>query len=274
MTKLELTANTGYPVLYRTYSRRKETGERESLYEIFERSLGGLVKLANYTPEQLELVRQEVYKLHTFMSGRWLWIGGTAWVEDPRNVDASYNCTSLYVDSWDDFKYNFDLLMKGCGVGTVVEMASCLLPSIKHSVSIEIDTMPGDYPYSMSPSKTTIAYHTKNKNQLIITVADTREGWVEGYTALMYLASNTPIKSNDHVSILFDGKEVDSFVYPDEHLHIYVELGFVRPAGVPIKGFGGVSDESGLCIGAAYGPLLLIYSVSGCTFAKRWQCKE
>ena len=77
-------APTAYPVFYRTYSRRMN-GERESWAETTDRTLRGLVKLAKLTDEEAQLLDRMQKRVIALPSGRWLWVGGTEWLENPQN---------------------------------------------------------------------------------------------------------------------------------------------------------------------------------------------
>lgn len=87
------TAPAANPVFYRTYSRKTPNG-RESWNEVAERNLSGLRKLGNLNEAEVTLLRRMQQEQKALPSGRWLWIGGTPWLEQEANFSGSYNCTS------------------------------------------------------------------------------------------------------------------------------------------------------------------------------------
>ena len=92
------TAPAANPVFYRTYSRRSSTG-RESWSEVGRRNLGGLETLGQLTSEEVALLARMQAEKKALPSGRWLWIGGTPWIERRDNFSGAYNCTCLLYTS-------------------------------------------------------------------------------------------------------------------------------------------------------------------------------
>ena len=86
-------APSANPVFYRTYSRKVD-GRKESWDEVVDRTTKGLRDVGKFTDEEYNLVREQLQNLHTLPSGRWLWVGGTEWSEEPKNCSGAYNCTS------------------------------------------------------------------------------------------------------------------------------------------------------------------------------------
>ena len=74
------TAPAANPVFYRTYSRKSSQG-RESWHEVAERNLEGLRKLGDLNADEVTLLRRMQQQQKALPSGRWLWIGGTEWIE-------------------------------------------------------------------------------------------------------------------------------------------------------------------------------------------------
>ena len=107
------------PVFYRTYSR-KTPGGRESWSQVGARNLEGLRQLGPERQEVALLARMQAEK-KALPSGRWLWIGGTGWIEQPENFSGSYNCTSTNLVDWQAFGLMMDLAMMGCGTGAIIE---------------------------------------------------------------------------------------------------------------------------------------------------------
>ena len=96
------------PVFYRTYSRMTDQG-RESYEQVTERTIKGISELGRFTDNETALVRQMQEEMKVLPSGRWLWTGGTPWIDQPRNFSGSYNCTSTRVDSWEALALMMDL---------------------------------------------------------------------------------------------------------------------------------------------------------------------
>ena len=114
------TAPAANPVFYRTYSRKTASG-RESWHEVAERNLEGLRQLGHLSDDEVELLRRMQQQQKALPSGRWLWIGGTEWIERPENFSGAYNCTSTNLVDWEAFALMMDLAMMGCGTGAIIE---------------------------------------------------------------------------------------------------------------------------------------------------------
>ncbi|PSN19310.1 ribonucleoside-triphosphate reductase, adenosylcobalamin-dependent [filamentous cyanobacterium CCP5] len=213
-------AATALPVFYRTYSRRSADGNaRETWDQVCDRSLGGLKELGNLSDEEISLLNRMQRSLKALPSGRWLWVGGTAWSQQPENFNGAYNCTSTNVVDWRAFGLMMDLAMMGCGTGAVLEPKYInQLPAIRNRLSVvrrgEIGTTPPD----QRQEETRVGY---TGNQVEIRVGDSRRGWVKSYQTLLELSTD------------------NRFTGPVE---VTVDLSDVRPAGEKLKGFGGVAN--------------------------------
>lgn len=213
-----VTAPAAHPVFYRTYSR-KQNGVRESWPEVVDRTVQGLVKLGNLTPEEADLIRRNQLQLHALTSGRWLWIGGTEWAENPQNFSGAYNCTSTNADDWRAFGLMMDLAMMGCGTGAVLEPRYIeQLPPIRNPIDLTIEPELGVTPADQRQEETTV---TVAGSQVTIKVGDSRQGWVASYQTLLELSTDDR----------FSGE-----------IQVTVNLHDVRPAGEALKGFGGVAN--------------------------------
>ena len=211
-------ALTGNPVFFRTYSRLTGHG-RESWEEMCKRSVDGLAKLGKFTPEEIELVARMQKSIKALPSGRWLWVGGTEWLDKPQNYSGAYNCTSTNLTNWDAFAFMMDLAMMGCGTGAVIEPKYYQqLPTIKNTINIEIIDKIGETPPSERLDETVTVL---TEDSFTIKVGDSRQGWVEAYKQLLQVASDDT----------FDGVVV-----------VKVSLANVRPAGEKLKQFGGVAN--------------------------------
>ena len=153
-------------------------------------------------------------------SGRWLWIGGTDWINKEENFSGAYNCTSTNLVDWEAFGLMMDLAMMGCGTGAVIEPHLIQkLPVVCNPITIKSITDIGITPANQRQEKTT---HSIDGNNVIIKVGDTRRGWVDSYQLLLELCSN---KS-------FGGRSID----------VSIDLSDVRPVGETLKGFGGMAN--------------------------------
>ncbi len=214
------TAPAAYPVFFRTYSRTLPQ-QRETWADVTNRSLAGLAKLGQLRPDQVELLHQQQVQLRALPAGRWLWIGGTAWVGRPENFSGAYNCTSTNLVDWEAFALMMDLAMMGCGTGAVIEPRHIQqLPPILNPLQVVQVTPIGQCPPRDRQDTTTLRIQGSHVS---ITVGDSRGGWVEAYRGLLCLAS-------------------DETLTAAAPLQVTVDLSHVRPVGEPLKGFGGVAN--------------------------------
>ena len=258
------------PVHYRTYSRRTVGDDGATLKEdpqqMFDRSFAGLLELGNYNPEQIELMAETICNWVTLPSGRWLWQGGTEWSKQQKNFPGSYNCVSTEVDCLDAFEWQMELAMMGCGTGVVLEEdIIAKLPKVINKLEVKI-VVPLSANYD--PNKGLKAGHEHRETTSItlkdrtvskdngiletvsLTVGDSREGWVRSYVELIKLACGE--SQPTAVGLMQDKEEQedkDSLVGDapaSKTISVEIDLGCIRPAHSPIKGFGGVSQPSKL----------------------------
>jgi ribonucleotide reductase class II len=215
------TATTAYPVFYRTYSRKDATddGERETWAQVCDRTLGGLVELGQLTDAERDLIARMQGQVKALPSGRWLWVGGTAWSKRPENFSGAYNCTSTNVLDWRAFGLMMDLAMMGCGTGAVLEPKYInQLPAIRNRLAVTQEGAIGTTPVAERQEVTTV---TVEGNHVTIRVGDSRQGWVKSYQTILELSSDDRFTGDVTVT---------------------VDLSDVRPAGEKLKGFGGVAN--------------------------------
>jgi ribonucleotide reductase class II len=206
------------PVFYRTYSRRTPAG-RESWEQVAERNLEGLRRLGHLDADEVALLRRMQRRQMALPSGRWLWIGGTEWIERSDNFSGAYNCTSTNLVDWEAFALMMDLAMMGCGTGAIIEPHLIeRLPVVRNRLVIEAVSPIGATAPGQRQQATT---HTIEGNQVAIKVGDTRAGWVESYRLLLEFSSDER----------FAGA-----------VQITVDLSDVRPVGETLKGFGGMAN--------------------------------
>ncbi len=213
------TAPTANPVFYRTYSRRRQDGSRETWSDVCNRTLADIARLGRFTPQERELVERLQRQLKALISGRALWVMGTDWIQKPENYSGAYNCTSTTVVDWRSFGLMMDLAMMGCGTGAVLEpQFISQLPPILNRLQVQVVGSIGATPREQRQEHTRIQ---RQGSRVHIQVGDSRRGWVESYQALLELAADPSL-----------GGEVQ----------VTVDLSDVRPAGERLKGFGGVAN--------------------------------
>ncbi len=214
-------APAAFPVFYRTYSRRGEVveGQRETWEQVCDRTLAGLVELGRLTPAETALINRMQLQVKALPSGRWLWVGGTAWSKQPENFSGAYNCTSTNVVDWRAFGLMMDLAMMGCGTGAILEPKYInQIPAIRNRLTV---TMAGGIGETPAAERREITDVTIEDNQVTIRVGDSRQGWVKSYETLLELSTDER----------FTGE-----------VHVTIDLRDVRPAGEKLKGFGGVAN--------------------------------
>ncbi len=214
------TAPAANPVFYRTYSRKTLQG-RESWHQVAERNLEGLRKLGNLNPEEVQLLRRMQQEQKALPSGRWLWIGGTPWIEQQHNFSGAYNCTSTNLVDWEAFGLMMDLAMMGCGTGAIIEPYLIgQLPAVRNQLTITAVSDIGATPAGQRQDNTT---HSIEGQSVHIKVGDTRRGWVDSYQLLLDLCSDERFDASTPIEIS-------------------VDLSDVRPVGETLKGFGGMAN--------------------------------
>jgi ribonucleotide reductase, class II len=212
------TAPAANPVFFRTYSRRTEKG-RETWEEVCDRTVRGLAKLGNLTPEEADLLHRMQSQLKALTSGRWLWVGGSEWIEAPENFSGAYNCSSTNIADWRAFGLLMDLAMMGCGTGAVLEPKYInQLPPIRNRLSVELQGEIGTTPAQLRREETEVKVAG---NQATIYVGDSRQGWVKSYQSLLELSTDERFSTD---------------------VQVVIDLSDVRPVGEPLKGFGGVAN--------------------------------
>ncbi len=213
------TAPAAYPVFFRSYSRKKANGKRENWSEVGERNLSGLQKLGNLSKEELTLMKEMQKNQKAQPSGRWLWIGGTPWIEKNENFSGAYNCTSTNLIDWEAFALMMDLAMMGCGTGAIIEPRFIeKLPVIRNKLNVKSISEVGITSKEKRQENTTIEI---KDNNIFIKVGDSRRGWVDSYKYLLEASSNKNLS---------------------KEINIHINLEDIRPAGESLKGFGGMAN--------------------------------
>lgn len=226
MTEIHFPTNTALPVITRTYLRDNDN-RLETPFEAFERVIEGIAYFGDLTKEELGLIKQNLFNLKAFPSGRQLWYGGTKNSQNPKNYPGLYNCCSLPCNSVEAFRKLFDFLMLGCGVGLVVtkDNIDCL-PQINNLLNISIKN---DIQKINDWNKKRALTKTQIKNDLFpetytVIIGDSRQGWIDAFMFLIDQAIKPIIKN--------------------KVIKIKIDLSNIRPKGVPIKGFGGTANPT------------------------------
>jgi len=167
----------------------------------------------------VELIRSMQRRQQSLPSGRWLWIGGTDWINRQENFSGAYNCTSTNLVDWEAFGLMMDLAMMGCGTGAIIEPHLIgRLPAVRNQLVITTVSDIGATPAGQRQEHTS---HSIDGQRVSIKVGDTRRGWVDSYQLLLNLCSDQR----------FNGP-----------IEISVDLSDVRPVGETLKGFGGMAN--------------------------------
>ncbi|XHX79925.1 MAG: ribonucleoside-triphosphate reductase, adenosylcobalamin-dependent [Stenomitos frigidus ULC029] len=212
------TAPTANPVFFRTYSRRTEN-RREPLADVIQRTTQGLTELGHLTQEEAALIQLMQQQLKSLPSGRWLWVGGTDWINKSENFSGAYNCTSTNVIDWQAFGLMMDLAMMGCGTGAILEPRYInQLPAIRNRLVIRLEGEIGTTPAEQRCDRTQVSV---DGNQVQIRVGDSRQGWVQSYKALLELSTDNRFTGDVSVT---------------------VNVSDVRAEGEVLKGFGGMAN--------------------------------
>jgi len=212
------TAPTAYPVFFRTYSRR-DGGQRETWEQVCARTTEAIIKLGKLTATEAALIKRMQQGLKSLPSGRWLWVGGTEWIERPENFSGAYNCTSTNAIDWRAFGLMMDLAMMGCGTGAILEPKYIhQLPTPRNRLHVTLQGAIGTTASSQRREETEVVI---KGNQVTLHVGDSRQGWVKSYQSLLELSTDPRFTGDVQVSI---------------------DLSDVRSAGETLKGFGGVAN--------------------------------
>lgn len=201
--------------------RRRLSGTRESWHDLCIRTIDGIAKLGKFTDEEKALVFKLQKELKTLTSGRWLWVGGTEWIDKPENFAGAYNCQSSNMIDWAAFGYAMNFAMMGTGTGGVLEdKYISQLPVIRNQLTVKVIGEIGAVPKGERIEDTKILC-SEYGDEVVIIVGDSRKGWVTSYQALLELSSVDTIH-----------QEID----------VTVDISNVRPNGEKLKGFGGTAN--------------------------------
>lgn len=228
-------------VYLRTYSRYKKLdGRREFWKETVKRAVeyNMIMELEHcvrnglaVTKQRRERMKREavelfesMYNLDQFLAGRTLWAGD---IDNKKLKEiglSQFNCAHIIIDVIQNMAEVFYALMVGTGVGIScrLEHAEKLAPLRAYGYEIEF------LPYEFVGidgllENTELTFSKDNDGNKIakITVGDSKLGWVSSLVEFFNLLTDK--KHSDVTKIVFD-------------------FNFVRPAGRPLKGFGGTAS--------------------------------
>lgn len=230
MSEFSQFAPSGPAVFYRSYSRRKDDGSRESFQEAMTRTISAIAEIGHFTEKQKELALDMALKQHCFPSGRALWVAGTEWSKKPDNFPGYYNCCSMHANDLSIFGLLMELAMMGTGTGAVLEEDVVdSMPPIQRKVNIR--AIKNNDGIKGGDAHTSIKFTGIIDENPIITikVGDSREGWASAYQGLIAVAMGEPVQDEEEDTALCDAE-------------IILDLSHVRQAGEPLKGFGGTAN--------------------------------
>lgn len=211
----------GKVVFYRTYSRKKSDGTRETWPEVVDRVVRYSTDLAPTEPGEAEALRNVLMELRGFVAGRTLWAGGTDFIR--HNGQANYNCAFTDLRNSKDFYDLVILLMSGAGVGFRVTKDN--VEALNRNLPIrrvpKLHIMPYEFYGYTHHLYTERSFVHRTGREATLVVGDSREGWAEAVKLFLELLSDTSI----------------------DLLHI--NLNSVRPLGSPLKRFGGFASGPG-----------------------------
>lgn len=229
MSEFRDTAPSAPAVFYRSYSRRKPDGTRESYEEAITRAVNDLADIGGLNDEQRALCLEMGLRQHTLPSGRALWVAGTEWAKKRDNFPGYYNCCSLQVEHIGIFGLLMELAMMGVGTGAVLERSVVeKLPSIKRRLEIVEVIENKKKRGGQDKTEIKLVGYQDDHPVIKVTVGDSRQGWASAYQGLIELATGTLAQEED---------EIES-----ETALIKLDLSQIRQAGERLKGFGGVAN--------------------------------
>lgn len=200
---------------YRTYSRwLHDENRREYWWETVRRAVEYNCSLLPTTKKEAEELYDNIFHLRQFLSGRTFWVGGT---EVSRKYPTSnFNCGFIVIDDYSAFDDLFYLLLVGTGVGfRVLKEDVSKLPKIKHKINKVTHVEYNGVPIGMREDYTSLEFQG---NTAMITIGDSKEGWVE---SLHYIFKLLLLKRYS---------DIDELI---------INYNNIRPAGEELKTFGG-----------------------------------
>lgn len=203
---------------YRTYSRLKEDGSNEQWYETVRRVVEGAYSIQQShilsnelgwnnkkAKKSAEEMYDRIFKMKFLPPGRMLWALGTPIIHERNVGQALFNCAFV----------------------STKDLGKSLIDSVK----------PFLFMMDMSMVGVGVGFDVEGRGKLMIShpneavvenmvIPDSREGWVQSFKALL----------SSYFSGAFDNEPAASMRF---------DYSQIRAAGLPIKGFGGVSSGAG-----------------------------
>ena len=205
----------GAMVAARTYCHYlPEKGRREYWHEVVRRVVEYSCSLGAIEGGEAEELFDAIFNLRVFPAGRTLWVGGRDVVK--QHGSANFNCTFRAVDDLDAFSEVFYWLLLGAGAGFSVERKYIdKLPFLHPPVKVVHE------PYARrvaSGEGEHTQWIVERKDSSFptfhIVVGDSKEGWRDALKGLFVAMQREPVK-------------------------LVINYDYVRPAGEPLKTFGG-----------------------------------
>lgn len=228
----------GELVYQRTYARTMDDGKKEQWYQTVERVVNGTYNMQKrwieghqlgWNPWRAQVSAQEMYErifeMKFLPPGRGLWAMGSAITEERMLFAALNNCAFVSTDRMKEsparpFCFLMDASMLGVGVGFDTRGAGTVVvkgpePRIDNAAAAAAAAVAGAASGAGTAELPSAGASDGASDAFV--VPDSREGWV--YSLALLLDS------------YFLGKPEPVFDYSA-----------VRPAGMPIRGFGGVTS--------------------------------
>lgn len=202
----------GNLIAKRTYCRPLDASnqEREQWHQVAQRVRDHserLWKEAGGTPQAVELDRlREIInnRREGLVAGRTMWLGGTEYAFT--RACSQFNCAFSNIDTPEDIRDLFWLLLNGCGVGfnpknVGIRQVLGINPAI--ALTVEVTDRSPAYRGRENTVIAVTGDNTHIGNILSINVGDSAEGWVELIYQILLLPYRENYKEIDRVSIVF-----------------------------------------------------------------------
>lgn len=205
----------GMLTYYRTYSRLKEDGSNEHWYETVRRVVEGAYSLQKdhilnnelgWNDRKAQRSAQEMYdrifRMKFLPPGRMLWALGTPIIHERKVGQALFNCAFVSTEEM------------GRSLEEAVKPFAFMMDMSMVGVGVGFDELGAGQVWVNRPDET---------QTTTFTIPDSREGWVDSLRLLLESYFSAHFGHPKAASIAFDYSQV-------------------REAGIPIKGFGGISS--------------------------------
>ncbi len=201
------------------YSRWLEDKKRRETWgEIIQRVVEYNVELdqtLEHPVQEAELMYDNLFHLYTYPAGRTYWVGGTE--ASKKWGESNFNCCFTIIDEVEDFCDIFHLLMVGSGVGfRILREDVAKLPKLHDNFNVQHVK----YEKLKASDRQEFTTVESTGDNHLITVGDSKEGWVEALREYLNLLTTMP-------------------PLRDRKLNISINYNHVRPKKSRIKTFGG-----------------------------------